>query len=274
MIATAGRVLTRLFDALLYPFRDAAPVWGIAFAALLTAAGVLLVYRFVSDQDAIRRARKRIQGHLLGIYLYRDEPAAMLGSLAGVWADSLRYLGRALVPLAVAIVPVAIVCVQLDLRYGHCPLLPGEAAIVSVELVPGIDARSARVAIAVTDGLKVETPLVRIDDREIDWRVRVTGGGAQAVTVTVNGAPIEKDIRVGARVACIYPESECPSMRQALLFPGEETISRASPVSVLRVDYPSRTVRVAGMRLHWSVAYFLLALIFGVVLGKVMGIEF
>ncbi|MEI6632383.1 MAG: hypothetical protein WCP22_01045 [Chlamydiota bacterium] len=274
MISAAGRLVTRLFDALLYPFRDAAPVWGLAFAAFLTAAGVILAYRLVSDQDAIRRARKRIQGHLLGIYLYRDEPAAMLASLAGVWGESLRYVGRALVPLAVAIVPVALVCVQLDLRYAHRPLMPGEASIVSVELGPGADTRTARAALAVTDGLKTETSPVRIGDREIDWRVRATGVGAQAVTVTVNGAAVEKDIRVGAGVACIYPESARPSMRRAFLFPGGETIGRGSPVSVLRVDYPSRTIRMAGMRLHWSVAYFLLALIFGAALGKMMGIEY
>lgn len=274
MIAAAGLAVTRLFDALLYPFRDAAPAWGIAFVALLTAAGVLAAYRLVSDQDAIRRTKKRIQGHLLGIYLFRDEPAAMLGSLARVWADSLRYMGRSLVPLAVSIVPVALVCVQLDLRYGHRPLRGGERTNVSVELVPGLDVRSVRAAITVTDGLKVETPPVRIGVREVDWRVRVAGRGDQAVAVVVGGAKTVKVIRVGPGVKRLYPESVRPSMRQALLLPDGETISRASAVSAMRVEYPTRRIGVAGVRMHWVVAYFLFAMLFGLAMKRAFRVEF
>ena len=153
MISAAGQALTRLFDLILLPARGAAPVWGIALAALLTAAGVLISYRLVSDQDAIRRLKKRVQGHLLGIYLYRDDPRAMLGSLGRVWSNSMRYLAYSLVPFAVAFVPVALVCLQLDLRYAHRPLRPGERMTVSVELDPS----APPPALSSTGGLQIET---------------------------------------------------------------------------------------------------------------------
>ena len=65
--------LTKVFDLVLFPFRQMAPVWGVAFLALLTAIFILMVYKWVSNQRAIARFKKQVQGHFLGIYLFRED---------------------------------------------------------------------------------------------------------------------------------------------------------------------------------------------------------
>ncbi|HOE26849.1 MAG TPA: hypothetical protein PK696_04045 [bacterium] len=271
MISAAGQALTRLFDLILLPARGAAPVWGIALAALLTAAGVLISYRLVSDQDAIRRLKKRVQGHLLGIYLYRDDPRAMLGSLGRVWSNSMRYLAYSLVPFAVAFVPVALVCLQLDLRYAHRPLRPGERMTVSVELDPS----APPPALSSTGGLQIETaPLAIGGTGETNWRVRAVAQGAQAVTVAVGEETLALPVAVGGAARPLCRRRLRSPVRQGLLCPAGDPIPRGSAVRAVRVSYPPERVRLAGMRLHWSASFFVLALAFGLLLKRPFGVDF
>lgn len=267
MIPFAGRTLTRLFDAVLWPARDAAPAWGIALVALLTAAGVLLVYRLVSDQAAIRATKRRIQGHLLGIYIYRDSPAAMLGSLGRVWSDSLRYMGRSMLPLAAAIVPVALVCVQLEIRYGRRPLAVGESAVLSAEA-------GGRAAAAAAGGVRVETPSVLSGGGETDWRVRATGEGGGEVTVDCGGGSASIPVSAGGALRPLCRERVRSPLLQALLCPACDPLPPGGQIRSLRVGYPPLAVRLAGMRMHWSIAFFALALVFGLALKRLFGVEF
>ncbi|MEJ2744078.1 MAG: hypothetical protein P8123_00065 [bacterium] len=90
---TFFNILTWVFDVILFPFRNIAPVWGVAFLALLTAVFILVVYKLVSNQPAIARLKKQVQGHFLGIYLFRDDPIQVIRSLGSVCTCSLRYVG-------------------------------------------------------------------------------------------------------------------------------------------------------------------------------------
>lgn len=268
-------VVTRAFDLLLYPFRNLAPVWGVAFLALPTAIFVLLAYRRCSDQAAIRRLKKLIQGHFLGIYLFRDDVSQILLSLGKVCANALRYMGHSLPPLAVVILPIALVCAQMQVRYGYRNLRPGERAIVSIELAPGIDARAAGSGLRASDGLRVETPPLTIGSRgEIDWRIRVEKWGAQRLVFSAGGSVVEKGMSIDSSVGRLYPVRAKGSLINSLIYPGDEPIARGAQIRAVIVGYPSARVRLLGIGMHWSVAYFILTIVCGMMLKRVLGVEF
>ncbi|MDD5557227.1 MAG: hypothetical protein PHN82_08265 [bacterium] len=268
-MAGALGILTALFDLLLLPFRGLPPAWGVGFLSLLAAALVLWIYGKVSDQRAIRRIKKRVQGHFLGIYLFRDDPAQVLRSLARVFAGSFRYVGYSLVPLAVVIVPLLLACVQMELRYGRRPLLPGERVIVSA----AVSGRRAPVLRA-SPGLAVETPAVRIGGGEFAWRVRAVAAGDGAVELEAGGATVGMDVPVGPGARRIYPVRSKGSPLRALLSPGLAPIADGAPVEWIRVRFPSASVRLWRIDLHWSIAFFLLAIVFGLALKPVFGVDF
>ena len=184
---------------------------------------------------------------------------------------SLRYLAHSLVPFAVAFVPVALVCLQLDLRYAHRPLRPGERLTVSVELAPG----TPPPALSATGGLRIETaPLAIGGTGETDWRVRAVAGGAQSVTVAVGEETLAVPVAVGGAARPLCRRRLRSALRQGLLCPAGDPIPRGSAVRAVRVSYPPERVRLAGMRLHWSVAYLVLALAFGLLLKRPFGVDF
>jgi hypothetical protein len=270
-MVVAFDVITRIFDLLLCPFKGLAPIWAVAFLALLSAAFILWVYKGVSNQNAIRRLKKRIQGHFLGIYLFRDDPVQIFVSLGNVLSGSALYLCHSLIPLAVAIVPIALVCVQLQLRYGYRELRRGERVLVSAECVPGAPA----VTLEASGGLAIETPAVRIaGGREVDWRVLVEGDGEQRLVFRAGGFAVEKDLSGQTSCGRLYPLMEQPTVMSSLLFPGQKPIAKESPLLAVRVAYPHSSVRLIGLSMHWSIAYFVLAIVFGMLLKRLFGVEF
>jgi hypothetical protein len=53
-----------------------------------------------------------------------------------------------------------------------------------------------------------------------------------------------------------------------------DPLAVGNAVRAVRLGYPSRRIRLAGMRLHWSIAYFILALVFGLLLKRLFGVDF
>lgn len=267
-------VLTLSFDVLLVPFRDLPPVWGIAAVALLTAVFILLVYRFVSNQEAIQREKKRIQGHFLGIYLFQDSAREIFRSLLRLLLAIARYLAWSLPPLLIVIVPVLLACVQLDLRYGRRGLEPGERANVGVRWSGGVD---PQVVLQASPDVIVETPPLRISrPGETDWRVKAERSGLHTLRFTANNAAGSWWHMLIAEPGAwrIQPEKVKPSWANYLLLPGDEYLLDSSPIDAIFVGYPSRRIDVFGLRLHWAVVYFALAVLFGFLLKRPLKVEF
>ena len=272
---TLFNIWTRIFDGLLWPFRNLAPVWGVAFLALLTAIFVLYIYKVVSNQSAIKRLKKRIQGYFLGIYLFRDDLGLILGSQARVFSNVLRYMGHSLLPFAVVLIPILLVCVQMQLRYGYSRLSPGDIVPVSIQLSDEAKAIGEGVELLSSEGLTVETPPLRIAAlNEIDWRIRVNDYGMHEVTFKIGGAEIRKGVDAVTSVRSVYPVREKSAILAALLCPGEPPIEGALPVKRVEVGYGHSTMGFLGLQLHWSIVYFLLAVVFGIILKRFFKVDF
>ncbi len=200
-------------------------------AAASAAAGLLFlaIARRVSKPAKIRRARKRVSGLLLEMWLYGDDPGQVLRTQFALVAANLRYAALMLPTAAAAVMPMILLWLALDPLLGRAPIPPGGTAIVTAR---GLPRESELIA---PPGIKVETPALRLDSGEIQWRVRADRetGGDLRVTAP-GGTGVEKRI-VAAR--------------------GMRFLSDwAGPVAI---GYPQRTIRFAGINLRWEVWFVL-----------------
>lgn len=266
--------ITRFFDLILLPFGSLTRVWGLAFISLLSALLILSIYKRVSNQVAIQNLKEKIQGYFLGIYLFRDDFSRIMECQRKVFSNTVRYMGHALRPLAIMIIPVGLICVQMQLRYGHSGLQPGETTILSA----GIEDNAGllkETSLSAGDGIEVLSPPLRIPARnEVNWRIGVREAGDHRIAVSAGGSETEWEIDAGEGPGRIYPARTKPALWNSIVYPGQETIESDSPVRYLKVDYPSAEIGIAGLRLHWSIIYFILVIIFGLALKRSLGVEF
>ncbi len=264
-------IMTAIFDALLRPFAGLSPWYGIAVVSLLTGVMMLAVFRYTSNQRAIRRAKDRIRAHLLELRLYRDDVGVLLRAQKDILLNNLIYLAHSLVPLAVMILPVVLILMQLNVRYGYQPLRPGESVIVAAKLKPGVELAQPLQLVA-PSGLTVETPPLRIPALgELDWRVRGERPGAYELHIIVGDRDAEKSLVVSDGWARVSRQVS-RGFLERLSNPGELPAMHEGFESVA-VDYRPAALPFWRWNVHWLLAYFVLSIAFGFALRGVLKVE-
>ncbi len=268
-------IITFLVGLVLAPFRRLPAIFGIALLALLTAVFALLIYKIFSNQEGITRTKKRIFGYFFGIYLFRDDLGRIINQFGRVMSSVLKYMTYALPPLLLIIIPIGLLCIQMQLYYGYRAPEPGEAVNAAVGFEVGSDLLTLNPALSAPPGVKVETPPVRIPARgEASWRLRVEEAGDYPLVFRAGGSRFEFPLRADPVLDRIYPRAGRPSFGLSLLYPFAPTVGAESPFKSIRIDYPARSVPFLWFQTHWSIVYFVLALVFGLLLKKPLRVDF
>jgi hypothetical protein len=238
-------ITSALFDPILAPFGEEHAWFDLLFWSVAGGIVALIVYKYVSNQGGIQRAKNAIKVHLMEIRLFKDDIAVVLAATAKILLKNGLYLGHNILPMLVMIVPMMTILFQLEAHYAHDPLPVGsvEPLIVKVDReVPGVPDTATGLAAAVhlelPAGLSLDAPPVRTADGEIAWRLRAEQPGDHVVAIHVGDQVVEKRIAVGG------PPRKVPVLRtkglEGLLYPGEPGLPAESPVYSAELPYPDR----------------------------------
>jgi hypothetical protein len=270
-MATWNHLASALFDVLLAPF-GFGPAWfDLLFWPLVAGALALLVYKHLSNQKGIERAKNRIAGHLYEIRLFRHDPIAVLVSTGKIFFRNGIYLGHNLIPLAVLLVPMLAVLAQLEANYAFDPVPVGSVELLEVRLDPrtGVSPRDARLELP--EGVALDAPPVRTADGEIFWRLRAEAPGDHVLSLHVGGETLTKGWAVGG------DHRKVPLKRtktwDAFLYPGEPALSASSPVETIALAYPERDLGLLpGGELGILATFFGVSLLAGFALKGRFGV--
>ena len=234
--------LSAVFDVLLAPFGHRWVAFDLLVWPVVAGVVALLVYKRLSNQAGIARAKNGIVVNLLQVMLFRDDLIGVLGSPARAMGKNLAYLGHNLFPMAVMIVPMTAIMVQLVANYARDPVPVGSVDLVTARLDPNVSAvKPADVTLELPDGIVLDAPPVRTADGEIVWRVRATAAGDHVLRIHAGDDVIEKRFAVGG------PPRKVPVMRtkswEAILYPGEAGMPTQSPLYSVDLQYPERVLR-------------------------------
>ena len=86
-----------MVDGLLYPFRDFPPIVGLTLVSLLTAIGLLIVFKHTSNQKALEAVKRKIHAGLFEIRLYNDDFRSIMRAQLEKPAPRLQDLAAAIV---------------------------------------------------------------------------------------------------------------------------------------------------------------------------------
>ena len=271
--------VSRLFDGLFYPFRGMSPWFPLALLSILTGILMLLVFRFTSNQTAIRRVKDRMQAHLLEVRLFSDQLSVVLLAYGRILRWTLAYLAQTLVPLAVMTVPLAILLVQMDFRFGHQPLRPRDSFLLKV-LAAG-DASLDTASLRLPDGLALTAPALHIvhvpeNRQEVNWRLEAQRPGEFPVEVLVGDKEYAKQVIVAETDGTmrLSPARVLPDWVELFLESSEPPLPKDSPIHHILVVYPHRSLAVGHWELHWLVPFFVISLIAAFALKGVFRTEF
>ncbi|NIR50932.1 hypothetical protein GWO43_20130 [candidate division KSB1 bacterium] len=269
-----NQIINFIFGILFMPFQSIDPVWGMIVISFLTGIVMLLVFKITSDQRGIRRAKDLVKAHFLAIRLYRDDITLMFETMRNILASNLGYIKKSLRPMLFLIVPVALILVQLGVRYEFRPLQVGESTVLTLRLQKNATFEDLKnVELELPEGLKLAAPPVRIEMlKEISWRITAEETGVYDIGMLLEENRIEKRMHVVDELVQVTPQI-ASDFTTPLIFPGERKLNKTAFASSISLNYPRRDFTFFGLDIHWLIAFFVLSVVFGFAFKNVMGVE-
>ena len=273
----------KIIDQLFLPFSRFSPLYGLAFATLLITAFALIIYKYCSNQQEIKKAKERIKAHFVEVWLFIDDPILILKAQAGIFSQGVRYLAYALIPLAIMFLPVLIILVNCEYRYHYRPFQPGEVFLLKFRLSEQVPEWRNVVSLELPSGLEVTAPPLRIEDkdvegkefREIDYRLKVSEKGNHTVKFLLDkkeqvGMKIFADTSYNTRLNPI----EAIGFFSTFLHPGTNLLKTKSGIEKIELKYPEAKVNFFGWKTYWVWPFLILMFIFAFALKPFIRVEF
>ena len=262
---TFNRIFGKIFDLLFIPFDNMSPWVGMVIVSFLTGLLMLVIFRYTSNQAGIKKVKNKIKAHLLELRLYKDSLGISMKAQGNILLANLKYITHSFKPLLIMIVPVVLILIQLNFWFGYESLKPGEQTLLKVKLEAGYNPLQTDVALEPDEDIVVETPPLRIEEYgEVNWRISTRQSGIHHVDVVIGGNKITKTISTNSKpLSKLSPIKRKKKFTDELFYPVEAPIAKDIPVKSVEVLYPSKSMNLFGLNIHWLIAYFILSIIFG-----------
>lgn len=247
--------------------------------AILVGVAVLPVFARFSDTARLSLAKRKIRAALYSFRLFGDQPRLVFRAQGQLLLWNARYIGLMLRPVAVLILPIAILLWGMDAVYSHRAFHLGETAIVSARLAPDVNLQDVMPKLTGRN-IAVETLPVRIPSaHRVLWRVQPTAAGRGELSLAVPGVdetggatdPIQKNIQVGGGFHTLS-EQRVASYFGWLLSPWEPRLPASGPVRSISFHYPDVDFHLFGLAMPWIVWFLIVSWITAFALRKRFGV--
>ena len=265
--------MTRFFDLIFGPMA-AWPAVAMVVVAVLTSVWALLLFKAVTPQKTLERVRDRLFGHIYEMGLYQDHLRVVARIQWDLARANLRYLSLTLPALVALTIPMVLTLGQLDARYSHRPLDPGEETVFRVTLAGGARADLSALRLETPAGVTVTAGPVR--DRgtgEAAWRLRADQpGDFELVVHDGDRELVRREVPVGGGLRPVG-QTSTRDWLHSLLFPGAPVLAGDSPVAAMTLVLPVREVAYFGVGLDWLVAFMVFSLLGGLALKDALRVS-
>jgi hypothetical protein len=263
--------ITVFFDYLLRPLSFFPPYVGLCILSAATGVLFLKLFGIFSNQVKIRKTKDQIKAYLLGIVLYRDDIKTSLKIQAKLLYANLSYLRHSFPSLLILVLICIPILGQLNTRYSHRPLVPGEKLVLTVHL----DNTSALndVSINTANGIKVLTPPLRIQETgEVNWKLQGLRSGRHVVEISTPGGKYTKEIVVGSGTKGVFL-NRSKSLLSSILYPGDGSLPKTSDLKSIKANYPKHYVKIFGYDFHWLFVFCVVSILSGLSFKRLLKVE-
>ena len=262
-MAVLNRLTTAIFDLLFRPFEPLPPLLTLLVWSVVVGVLMAVVFRVVSNQRALGAAVDQARANLLAVKLFQHDLSVTLHCQFGLLRAIALRLWHSLPPMAVMVIPLALMLAQLGLRFEHYPLPSGKAAVIQLRLSPKAWQQHKDVRIQVPANAVVQTSPLR-DDQEhaVYWRISSTGSEPFAVRWRLDDEVVEKQIAVADSSEKLIPVSvrrPGPFWLDQFLHPAESPLPSESAVQAVIVHHARRATPILGFDMPWWVTFLLVA---------------
>jgi len=257
---------------LAFPFEGLNAWAGITFFGTITGVGMLFVLKYFSDQDEILKWKEKIIGYILEIRLFNSDLINIFFAQFKIFSAVIRYTATMLKPIFLALIPIILLLIQLNLHYGYQPLEQGQKIIISVTFNSASDVND-NWKLETPDGIKIETPVLRIEEKkQIKWRLNTQDSGIYNIIISNGEESVDKKIVVDYK-SVISPVRTGKGIISSFFNPGEKNII-SEKINEIKIEYIDNELLLFNWKFHWIYGFMLITLVSGYFFKSFVKVEF
>jgi len=265
--------INKICDLIITPFSWGSAVFNIIVISFFSAFFLLFLFKRISNQKKIKLHQKKILGYFLDIGIYRDQFTRTIINQVHILKHIIIYLRYVFAPLLIMMLPVIIVCMQIENRLGYLPVQMNKSFIIHATLdrniLQSMESLIPKVYCKTSFGIVLETPSLRIvSDDSIFWRARLNGTGPQFIQIGIDGIEnnVKKDIITVNNQKSFCPKRTKSNSFDYFLNSAEAPIPPNSYFKFLSVQYLPATYPFFFWNISPLVYFFILSIGFGLVI--------
>ena len=233
---------------------------------------MVVVFRYTSNQKAIRRAKDVLKAHLLAVRLFQDQLPVVLQSYGNILRGTGTYLRLAFTPFLIVIIPMTFLMIQMDHYLGRMPLQTAQPFLIEARVsnVESLD----QIQIHMPDAFVSTAPTVHITKEKLAvWRLNTTRHGEFDLGFEAGGQTVLKHVVVSPVLARLSPARLQGKFWERMLSSTEPALPDSSVIESISVNYPERNIELLGIQWNWIVLFFVVSLVAGFIFKSVFGIQ-
>jgi hypothetical protein len=250
------------------------PGWlSATLIAAVTGVLLLVMFKYTSNQKAIKRVRDDIKANLLALKLFKDSAVVALRAQGRILVGAFWLMIYAIVPMLVMMAPVLLILGQLSLWYQARPLQVGEEAVVTLKLQGDPASALPEVRLQPTDAVQVTVGPVRVrSQREVCWNLQAAKEGKERLVFRVGDQTFDKELAVGGGFMRVSPLRPGWHWSDVLLNPAEPPFAPESPVQSIEITYPERPSWTSGSN-YWVIYWFIVSMVAALCFRKAFNVN-
>lgn len=271
-MSAIAHILRRGIELVLVPF-DALPGWlALTLLGLLSGAGMLWVVGKVTRQNRLERSRDRMASTIYEVRLYLDSPKRMLLAQGRMLVASARYISCILPAFAILAIPLGLLYLSLEPRFGLAPLATKTPVVIQVDLADGVDGDALAADPEASEAVTITAPpVVDAVRHRVYLRAELTAPVTAILALRAGDQVITKRLAAGADATTYAPDRQS-GVASFWAMGNEAPIPSESGIDAISVAHPARPQNWLGLGLPWWLYWLGLATASALALRRPMGV--
>ncbi len=240
--------LDPLFDTAFGFMLNWSPLLAILVLSFIISLIIVLAYKWLTDQKEMKRLKDELSVRQKKMKELKSEPEKLMKAQKEAMSINMQYMTKSMKPTLITFIPIILIFGWMNAHFAYEPLMPNEEFTLTANFEKEI---TGSVTVTVPEGLEVVGESTReIKDKTAVFKLKGTEGEYYA-TLSSNEQEVDKNIIITTerRYAAALETYKNDVFTTAQL--GNET---------LKVFW----------KINWFWAYIIFAILFSIVLRKVM----
>lgn len=229
--------------------------WPILIVSLVATLIVTLIYKFATDQTAMKAIKDEVKVLQNKIKELKENPKEAMEVQKEAMEKQMKLMKHSFKPMLLTFIPVIIIFGWLNANMIYEPIMPGQEFSTTVYFMEG---SGGEVTIAVPEGVEVlENETKEIDDDKASWGLKGEEG-EYTLKYNYNEKVYSKDVLITADHGYKEPVKKF-----------KKNVVKSIEISQKKIT----VMNLFGLKMGWLATYIIFSIILSMILRKLLKVQ-